>query len=86
VIQFDREASQTRDYCVEKERDATRGSPRFLTAQRTLVRNDNQTAPLPKPRASTLNLLILCVWVANSSPRWLSSGLDEIGLSDRILW
>jgi len=47
VVQFDREASQTRDYCVEKERDATRGSPRFLTAQRALVRNDNQTAPPP---------------------------------------
>src|SRR5271155_5974164 len=30
-----------------KKRDASRGSPRFLTAQRTLVRNDNQTAPLP---------------------------------------
>src|ERR1700683_2316569 len=30
-----------------KERDPSRGSPRFLTAQRTLVRNDNQAAPLP---------------------------------------
>jgi hypothetical protein len=25
-----------------KKRDASRGSPRFLTAQRTLVRNDSQ--------------------------------------------
>jgi hypothetical protein len=30
-----------------KERDASRGSPRFFTAQRTLVQDDSQTAPLP---------------------------------------
>jgi len=54
VVQFNKEASQTRDYCVAK--NATRRAARpdslrlrsgqALTAQRALVRNDNQTAPL----------------------------------------
>jgi hypothetical protein len=59
VVQFDGEASQTRDYCVAKNPsarfrllragcDTSRGSPRFLAAQRTLARNDNQTAPLAR--------------------------------------
>jgi HTH-type transcriptional regulator/antitoxin HigA len=50
VVQFDREASQTRDYCVAKSathrlrsgQAASRGSPRSFTAQRTLVQDDNQ--------------------------------------------
>jgi hypothetical protein len=54
MMQFDREASQTRDYCVAKiatlrqaqGRLQRRGWLRFLTAQRAIVRNDNQTAPL----------------------------------------
>jgi len=29
----DKEASQTRDYCVAKKRDAARGSPRSLVGQ-----------------------------------------------------
>src|SRR5277367_5676430 len=41
LLRLDEEASQTRGYCVAK--NATlRGSPRFLTSQRTLVRNDNK--------------------------------------------
>ncbi len=36
-----KEASQTRDYCVAK--NASRGSPRSLAAQKTLARDDNQT-------------------------------------------
>ena len=58
MVQFDEEASQTCDHCVAKSathsarfacsgQAATRGSLRFLTEQRTLVRNDNQTALLP---------------------------------------
>jgi len=35
-----------------KERDPSRGSPRFLTAQRTLVRNDNQITQLLFPVTS----------------------------------
>jgi hypothetical protein len=30
-----------------RERDASRGSPRSFTAQKTLVQDDNQIAPLP---------------------------------------
>jgi hypothetical protein len=48
VGQFDKEASQTRDYCVRKQGDASRGSPRSFTAQRTLVQDDRQTDPLPR--------------------------------------
>jgi hypothetical protein len=48
VVQFDSEASQTRDYCVAKERDTSRGSARSFTAQRTLVQDDNQTTLPPE--------------------------------------
>jgi hypothetical protein len=41
VLQVDKEASQTRDYRVANVRDASRGSPRSVAAQRTLARNDN---------------------------------------------
>jgi membrane protein YqaA with SNARE-associated domain len=51
-----------------KERDASRGSPRFLTAQRTLVRNDNSVLKtighiLAKYTAWVLHLLApLGIW------------------------
>jgi hypothetical protein len=41
------EASQTRDLLRRKERAAPRGSPRSLTAQRTLARDNNQIRALP---------------------------------------
>jgi acetylornithine deacetylase len=44
--EVDKEASQTRDILRRKKRDASRGSPRSFTAQRTLVQDDNQAAPL----------------------------------------
>ena len=54
VVQFGKEASQTRDYGVAKNAPPSRGSPRFFAAQRALAptarrgrQNDNQTAPLP---------------------------------------
>ena len=50
VAQFDKEASQTRDYCLAKCAEASRGSPRFLAAQKRLARDDNQTPALPKTR------------------------------------
>src|ERR1022692_117234 len=40
--QCGRDASQTRDYCVAKERDTSHGSPGFLATQKTLARNDKQ--------------------------------------------
>jgi len=60
VVQFEKEASQTRDYCVAKNAThrpphhaktrraggpASHGSPRSLAAQE-LARDDKQTAPL----------------------------------------
>jgi hypothetical protein len=41
VVQLDREASQTRDSCVAKNRDASHGSLRSFTAQRALVQDDH---------------------------------------------
>jgi len=46
-LEFDMEASQTRDLLRRKERAAPRGSPRSLTAQRTLARDNNQIRALP---------------------------------------
>jgi hypothetical protein len=40
--QFDKEGSQSRDIASLSERDATRGSPRSLAAQRRLARDDNE--------------------------------------------
>jgi hypothetical protein len=37
VVQFDKEASQNARFRCRKERDTTRGSPRSLAAQRTLL-------------------------------------------------
>lgn len=45
VVQFDGEASQTRDYSVAKTRRIARLA-RSLAAQRTLARDDDQTEPL----------------------------------------
>src|SRR5271170_6254109 len=54
VVQFDKEASQTRDHCVA--RTATqRGSPKSFAAQTTLAQDDNQSAPLPMPRNNQEN-------------------------------
>jgi len=62
VVQFGKEASQTRGYCGAQgapsaryacsgqAKSATRGSPRSLAAQETLARDDNQTTP---PRSRT---------------------------------
>src|SRR5208282_3245138 len=55
VVPFDREAGQTRDPWVAKDGTLRAARPdclrlrsgRALTAQKTLVRNDNQTAALP---------------------------------------
>jgi len=47
VAQFDKEASQTPRWLRRQERDASRGSPRSLAAQKALARDDNQTEPLP---------------------------------------
>jgi hypothetical protein len=41
VVQFDKEASQTRDYCVAKN-DASRGSPRSFAAQKALAQDDKR--------------------------------------------
>jgi len=42
-----------------EERDASRGSPRSLAAQKTLARDDNQTEPLP-----------LCATLSEFHTRW----------------
>jgi hypothetical protein len=47
VGQFDKEASQTRDYCGAKSA-TSRGSPRSFAAQKALTQDDNQTDPLPR--------------------------------------
>ena len=48
MVQFDKEASQARDYTVAGEpRDASRGSPSPSRAQKKLARDDNQAVPLP---------------------------------------
>jgi len=55
VVQFDKEAGQTRDSLCRSERDTSRGSPGFLdlawdrlfAAQRPL-QDDRQTATLPQ--------------------------------------
>ncbi len=44
AMEFDTEASRTRDYCVAKERDASRGSPRsFVRAKNALSQDDNRS-------------------------------------------
>ncbi len=60
VVRFDREASQTRGYCVAKNATHRAARPdslgfardRLFTAQRTLVQDDNQSAPFPSWRGS----------------------------------
>jgi hypothetical protein len=50
VVEFDKEASQTRDYCIAKNATLRAARPdclrlrsgQALTAQKALVRNDNQ--------------------------------------------
>jgi hypothetical protein len=41
VVQFDKEASQTRDYCVAKNATLRAARPDPSLAQRTLVQDDN---------------------------------------------
>jgi hypothetical protein len=55
VVQFNKEASQTRDYYVAKSatlrlrsgQAAPRGSPRSFVGKNRPPQDDNQTAPLP---------------------------------------
>jgi hypothetical protein len=44
--QFDKEASQTRNFCIANN-DASHGSPRSFAAQMRLAQDDKQTDPLP---------------------------------------
>jgi hypothetical protein len=55
VLQFDKEASQARDYCGANAAPRSRGSPgslrhsaqgRLFAAQNRLAQDDKQTAPL----------------------------------------
>jgi len=41
----DKEASQTRDYCIAKNATLRRGPPRSFAAQKTLAQDDNQPEP-----------------------------------------
>jgi hypothetical protein len=47
VAQFDREAIQTRDYCVAKNATRRADRPDPFAAQKALAQDDNQTEPLP---------------------------------------
>jgi len=47
VVQFSKEASQTRDYCVARHATLRRGSPDPSLRKERLLKDDNQTAPLP---------------------------------------
>jgi hypothetical protein len=43
--QFDKEASQTRNFCIANN-DASHGSPRSFAAQMRLAQDDKQTDPI----------------------------------------
>ena len=60
VVQSSKEASQTRDYCVARHATPRRGSPRPFAAQRRLLKDDNQTAPLPAGLLPLLAGAVLC--------------------------
>jgi hypothetical protein len=48
VVQFDKEAGQTRDYCVAKSATHRAARPDPSLREERLFRMTNQTAPLPK--------------------------------------
>jgi len=47
VVQFGKEASQTRDYCVARNATLRAARPDPSLRKERLLQDDNQTAPLP---------------------------------------
>ena len=54
TVQFNKEASRTRDLVMARKRHDSRGSPRSLAAQKRLARDDNKKIPVTIPIADTL--------------------------------
>ena len=59
VVQFSKEASQTRDYCVARHATLRRRPDPSLRKER-LLKDDNQTAPLPPGLLPLLGGPVLC--------------------------
>jgi hypothetical protein len=50
VVQFGKEASQTHDYCVARQATLRAAHPDPSLGKERLLKDDNQTAPLPDQR------------------------------------